>query len=66
MGWLLLAKVTGHVVRQGARTLDILWLISRGPVFFILFQKRGSPVLQQNLVTKKEVPNSLSHNIFSS
>lgn len=31
---LLLTKVPGHLLGQGAGTLDILWLIYRGPIFF--------------------------------
>lgn len=62
--WLLLAKVPGHVVRQGVRTLDIFWLISRGPVFFF-FPERSVIGITTEFGDKKEALHSLSHNIFS-
>lgn len=63
MSWLLLTKVPGHVVGRVARMLDILWLISRGPIFVFFPEKRVTSITTE-FVDKKEELNSSSH-IFS-
>lgn len=61
---LLLMKVPGHVVGQGAGAFGILWLVSRSPILF--FSRKNIISITVEYDDSKESLNSLSHNTFSS